>query len=76
MEYDRQTGRYHHQLLLKQGWYDYQYWSADPLDELEIERSFFDTENLYEIFVYHRAMGSRGDELVGYGKIDFNERRR
>ncbi len=76
MDYDSQSGQYQLQLLIKQGWYDYMYWSSDPLDEQEIERSFFDTENLYEIFVYHRAMGSRGDELVGYGKIDFNNRRR
>lgn len=76
MKYDSQTGRYRHQLLLKQGWYDYQYQSAEPLNAWQIECSFFDTENLYEIFVYHRAMGSRGDELVGYGKINFNNRRR
>ena len=76
MTYNAQAGQYTHQLLLKQGWYDYMYWSSDPLDEQGIERSFFDTENLYEIFVYHRAMGSRGDELVGYGRIDFNNRRR
>ena len=75
MKYDEESGGYKHQLLLKQGWYNYMYWSADPLDEQEIERNFFETENLYEIFVYFRAMGSRGDELIGYGRINYNNRR-
>lgn len=75
MSYNRQTESYEHQLLLKQGWYDYMYWSADPLDEQGFEQSFFETENLYEIFVYFRSMGSRGDELIGYGRIDYNNRR-
>ena len=75
MSYNTETGQYEHELLLKQGWYDYMYWSADPLAEQDLERSYFDTENLYEIFVYFRPMGTRGDELIGYGKIDFNSRR-
>lgn len=75
MTYDDESSSYKHQLLLKQGWYNYMYWSADPLDEQEIERNFFETENLYEIFVYFRAMGSRGDELIGYGRINYNDRR-
>ena len=75
MVYNDATQRYEISLLLKQGWYDYMYWSEDPLDELEIENSFYDTENLYEVFVYFRAMGKRGDELIGYHRIDFNTRR-
>ncbi len=75
MTYDEESGSYQHQLLLKQGWYNYMYWSADPLDEQEIERNFFETENLYEVFVYFRAMGSRGDELIGYGRVNYNNRR-
>lgn len=75
MAYDEESGSYKHQLLLKQGWYNYMYWSADPLDEQEIERNFFETENLYEVFVYFRAMGSRGDELIGYGRVNYNNRR-
>lgn len=75
MTYDEESGSYKHQLILKQGWYNYMYWSADPLDEQEIERNFFETENLYEVFVYFRAMGSRGDELIGYGRVNYNNRR-
>lgn len=75
MTYDDKSGSYKRELLLKQGWYNYMYWSADPLDEQEIERNFFETENLYEIFVYFRAMGSRGDELIGYGRVNYNNRR-
>lgn len=75
MTYDNESGSYKHVLLLKQGWYNYMYWSDDPLDEQEIERNFFETENLYEIFVYFRGMGSRGDELIGYGRVNYNNRR-
>ncbi len=75
MTYDNTEGNYILNTLLKQGWYDYMYWVDDPLDPLQIQRSFFDTQNLYEVFVYYRAMGSRGDELVGYTYLDFNARR-
>ena len=75
MTFNAETSQYELELLLKQGWYDYMYWSEDPLDELEWERSFFDTENLYEVFVYFRPMGTRGDELIAYQKVNFNSRR-
>jgi hypothetical protein len=76
LTYDTESSSYTHQMLLKQGWYDYMYWSDDPLDEQEIEGNFFETENFYEIFVYFRDMSSRGDELIGYGRINFNNSRR
>ena len=66
---------YETQYQLKQGWYDYLYWDADPNAPNSIERSFFETENLYEVFVYFKPVGSRGDLLVGYHRIDYNRRR-
>lgn len=64
---------YQTEYLLKQGWYDYIYTSNS--NPSAFERSFFETENVYEIFVYFKPIGSRGDELVGYSRIDFNRRR-
>jgi hypothetical protein len=64
---------YQTEYILKQGWYDYLYTSGDNPDQFE--RSFFETENLYEVFVYFKPIGARGDQLIGYSRIDFNRRR-
>jgi hypothetical protein len=77
MVYDKKKGLYQATLLLKQGWYDYQYglpteegWDMEPF-----EGSHFQTENEYEIFFYYRDMGSRYDELIGYTVLNPNKRR-
>ncbi|GAA0881068.1 DUF5103 domain-containing protein [Algoriphagus jejuensis] len=77
MTYDPKTGHYSTSLLLKQGWYDYQYGfaTADGYDSDPIEGSFFETENEYEVLVYYRALGSRYDQLVGYVYLHPNRRR-
>jgi len=73
MIYNPITDRFEKHLLLKQGWYDYAY-EAESNPTL-FERSFYETENLYEVFVYFQAMGARGDKLVGYYRLNFNRRR-
>ncbi len=77
MDYDAKSGRYTTSLLMKQGWYDYQYGVASEEGyELELlEGSFFETENEYEVFVYYRSLGSRYDQLVGYVYLHPNRRR-
>ncbi len=74
MVYNPSKGVYQNQQLIKQGWYDYTY-QTEHTETSALEGSFFETENLYEVFVYYRAMGARGDELVGYSKVNFNRRR-
>lgn len=71
MKYNPTTDRYENNYLLKQGWYDYSYVIKGP-EPQEIDRTFYETENLYEVFVYFRPMGARGDQLVGYFKTNFN----
>ncbi|MDF2158177.1 DUF5103 domain-containing protein [Algoriphagus sp. CAU 1675] len=68
---------YESTLLLKQGWYDYQYAirSGDQLINESFEGSHFETENEYEVLVYFRALGSRYDQLVGYVYLHPNRRR-
>lgn len=73
MYYNPATDRYEQHFVLKQGWYDYTYVLAS--DENAIDKSFYETENLYEVFVYYKPMGGRGDLLVGYYKLNFNRRR-
>jgi len=77
MNYDPKSGSYSTSVLMKQGWYDYQYGfvSQDGYDTEPIEGSFFETENEYEVLVYYRALGSRYDQLVGYVYLHPNRRR-
>ncbi|MFN3801652.1 DUF5103 domain-containing protein [Belliella pelovolcani] len=77
MELNKKSNTYQATLLLKQGWYDYQFayktdsgWNMSP-----IEGDHFETENEYEVLVYFRDVGSRYDELVGYINVNPNKRR-
>lgn len=75
MKYDYELGAYQITLLLKQGFYDYMYVfkrdGAQLVDDTWFEGSYEDTENDYEIFVYHRPPTSmQFDRLVAYTKIN------
>jgi hypothetical protein len=75
MQYDSARQEYRAALLLKQGWYDYQYVTdAFKLRPDHLEGSHFETENSYEILVYYRALQPRADLLVGYIKLEKNQR--
>lgn len=76
--FDPKTQRYSTSLLLKQGWYDYQFGvelAPGEFDSEPFEGSHFQTENEYEVLVYFRALGSRYDQLVGYVYLQPNRRR-
>jgi hypothetical protein len=76
--YDPKKRMYSTSLLLKQGWYDYQFAYATrdgSFDFESLEGSHFQTENEYEVFVYFRGLGSRYDQLVGYVYLQPNKRR-
>lgn len=77
MTYHEQEGLYQATLLLKQGWYDYQFGLRDQKEWnlQKLEGNHFQTENEYEIFIYYRDMGSRYDELIGYKVLNPNKRR-
>ncbi|WP_111669442.1 type IX secretion system plug protein [Algoriphagus litoralis] len=77
LSYDPKSGIYSTSILLKQGWYDYQFAFSGPdgYDSDPIEGSHFETENEYEVLVYYRALGSRYDQLVGYVYLQPNRRR-
>ena len=70
MNWNFDTGTYELTLLLKQGYYNYQYAyvprGSTVADLTNIEGSFWETENDYQIFVYYRGMADRYDRLVGY----------
>ena len=73
MEYDTSEGAYILSLLLKQGAYNYQYVfipddSKQPTLS-ETEGNYYQTENEYSVYVYHRPFGARYDHLVGYSSV-------
>ena len=65
MEYDPVHEYYHAAILLKQGYYSYEFIQQDGLMQRTMG-SFFETENEYEVLVYYRQQGSRYDRLAGY----------
>ncbi|AMQ57423.1 hypothetical protein AO498_13325 [Algoriphagus sanaruensis] len=77
MQWDSNRKVYFTELLLKQGWYDFQFALSSPegMDSSLIEGSHFQTENEYEVLVYFRQLGSRYDQLAGYAYIQPNKRR-
>lgn len=75
LHYDSTQGLYTGKVLLKQGWYDYQYLVKSPhVPATFFEGSHFETENYYEIFVYNRPFQPRADLLIGYIRLEMNAR--
>lgn len=70
MIYNYDTKAYEGSLLLKQGYYNYEYALKEMgsafADNTVIEGSHYETENDYIIIIYHKGAGSRYDRLVGY----------
>ena len=88
MTYDPAISAYRASIFLKQGVYNYDYsvtGIATPVtrsgqklaggNEFYLEGDYAQTENDYEIFVYHRPPASRADQLIGYQRVGFNKRR-
>lgn len=77
MKYNRSTGRYENDMLLKQGAYNYQYLSvpsgASTGSTLDVEGDYFRTDNEYTVKVYHRPRGTRFDRLVGVSQVSLGE---
>src|SRR5690606_39121658 len=65
MVWDAKLGMYMTSLLLKQGWYDYQYaYSNDrKFDPQFFEGNYYETDNEYEVMVYFRDLGYRYAQL-------------
>ncbi len=74
MTWNFETGRYELTLLLKQGYYNYLYVyvpeGSAVADHVNLEGSFWETENDYQIFVYYKPAGARYDRLVGYTQLN------
>lgn len=73
LKYDYARNAYHTRVLLKQGYYNFQYALYDAKNQeanlTPIEGSHWETENTYQILVYHRQVGIRYDRLVGFNEL-------
>lgn len=74
MTWNFNTSSYELSMLLKQGYYNYQYvyvpQGAKSADHTNIEGSFWETQNEYQIFIYYSDYSARYDRLVGYVLVD------
>lgn len=75
MTYNETEGAYEGTVLLKQGYYNYNYLFVPQGSQTGTtdgtDGNFYETENEYIILVYHRPSGGRYDKLVGYRKMNF-----
>lgn len=69
MQYNDEDGCYEAAVLMKQGYYDYQYITADGAT-LHTMGDFWQTENEYQAFVFYREPGGRYDRIVAYSRAN------
>lgn len=70
LKYNTSTGLYECSILLKQGFYNYQYVTKNNKGEIsnyDIDGSFHETENDYTVLVYYKGFGDRYTQVIGVG---------
>lgn len=70
LTYNLDTKLYETQILLKQGFYNYQYVTQTEdgqISNKDIDGSFYQTENDYTVIVYYKKFGSRYTQVIGVG---------
>ena len=87
MVFNAKLGLYQKSILLKQGYYSYNYVlrtiSAPTIntpetlvamdDYTETEGNHWETENNYSLFLYYRAPGARHDQIIGFTSINSSQ---
>ena len=71
--YNEESGLYETQILIKQGFYNYQFVTLDTTGNYsnhDIDGSFYQTENDYTVLVYYRKIGDRYDSVIGIGQAN------
>ena len=67
MKYDTVTRNYTLSLLMKQGYYSYEYVRRNADGSIQLlpsEGNFYQTKNQYQALIYYRGTGERTDRLV------------
>lgn len=68
MNFNNETNCYEKTLILKQGYYSYQYlveMSKDNYRPVDTEGNFYQTENAYTSLIYYKGIGERTERLIG-----------
>ncbi|HAR20877.1 MAG TPA: hypothetical protein DCR46_09445 [Cytophagales bacterium] len=78
LEYDSISGTYIKNILLKQGYYNYQYCLVhkNGTDWNYFEGDYSLTENFYDIIVYYRPPNQFNDMVIGYANLNYRGRAR
>lgn len=75
--YNDSERAYEATVLLKQGAYDFMYlWVPDGSNAgktAPAEGNFYETENEYQTYIYHRPFGGRYDRLVAAKQVKFSQ---
>lgn len=74
MDYSATEGAYFKEILLKQGYYNYEYavvkrGEAYPDQELAVEGNWYEARNLYHVLIYYRSLNDRYDKLMCMGSV-------
>jgi hypothetical protein len=76
MKFNADRGVYEGSMLLKQGYYDYQYAIRTAengqllFNSMLPEQDAWETENNYMVLVYYRELGGRADQLIALRQIN------
>lgn len=73
MIYNNKTNLFEATLMLKQGFYNYTYITADDnlkINTHAIEGSYYQTENEYSVIVYLKKYGELYDQVIGIGSAN------
>jgi hypothetical protein len=77
MSWNFKEGRYELTMLLKQGYYNYQYVYVEEgsptANHTNIEGSFWEADNDYQIFVYYNDVSAWYDRLIGYRQLSLKK---
>ncbi|QOD62455.1 DUF5103 domain-containing protein [Polaribacter haliotis] len=78
MYYNKESQTYNASILMKQGFYNYTFATFGKdnfVNTNEINGTFFETENVYNVLVYYKPFGSLYDRVIGVGTGFFNQNR-
>lgn len=73
MEYNAAINAYVGMVLMKQGYYEYEYVTvprnsreqSPPISREDTEGNWYETENEYTMLIYYRPFGERYDQVIG-----------
>lgn len=74
MDYNEKTAMYEKAIMVKQGFTNYMYVTADKNGKVDgqnvVDGNFYQTENQYTILVYYRENNDRYDKVIGVGSAN------